>query len=125
MKKKSEKKKMVAIRTCIVTRQKLPKRELIRIVRTPEDLLIVDYKGKEKGRGANISPDFEIFQTALDKGFLKRALKLDRQITQDEKEKLKVDFVNAIEEKSFRPDNKPVKVKVTKSDLAKIAKNRI
>ena len=46
--------KKIPMRTCLVTGEKLPKRELTRIVRTPEGNIIVDKTGKANGRGAYI-----------------------------------------------------------------------
>ena len=42
----------IPMRTCVVTREKLPKGELIRVVRTPEGEVIIDETGKANGRGA-------------------------------------------------------------------------
>ena len=44
--------KKIPMRSCIVTKEKLPKKELIRVVRTPEGNVIVDETGKANGRGA-------------------------------------------------------------------------
>ena len=44
--------KHVPQRTCVVCRQVKPKRELIRVVRTPEGRVVVDETGKASGRGA-------------------------------------------------------------------------
>ena len=44
--------KKVPCRTCVITREKLPKKELIRVVRTPEGEVIIDETGKANGRGA-------------------------------------------------------------------------
>ena len=43
--------KKIPLRTCIFTKEKLPKRELLRIVRTPEGNIIIDESGKANGRG--------------------------------------------------------------------------
>ncbi|NIT59875.1 MAG: DUF448 domain-containing protein [Aliifodinibius sp.] len=45
-------KKHVPQRTCVACREVKAKRELIRIVRTPEQTLIIDETGKAQGRGA-------------------------------------------------------------------------
>lgn len=44
--------KRVPLRRCIACRSQLPKRELLRIVRTPEQKLVFDARGKISGRGA-------------------------------------------------------------------------
>ena len=43
--------KKIPMRTCVITGEKLPKKELIRVVRTPEGTVIVDETGKANGRG--------------------------------------------------------------------------
>jgi len=48
--------KHVPIRMCVVCRRRRPKRELLRIVRTPEGF-ILDESGKLPGRGAYVCPD--------------------------------------------------------------------
>ena len=44
--------KKVPCRTCVVSKEKLPKKELVRIVRTPEGEVKIDETGKMNGRGA-------------------------------------------------------------------------
>ncbi len=58
-------KKKIPLRVCIGCQEKKPKKELIRIVRTPEDSIEVDFKGKRSGRGTYICPKKECFQKAL------------------------------------------------------------
>lgn len=57
--------KHVPLRTCIMCRQTHPKRELVRIVRTPTGGVMVDEKGKMPGRGAYICRSVECWQKAL------------------------------------------------------------
>lgn len=45
-------KKHVPQRTCVVCRQVMPKRDLIRVVRTPLNTVLLDETGKAQGRGA-------------------------------------------------------------------------
>ena len=56
--------KKIPMRSCIVTKEKLPKYELIRVVRTPEGNVIVDETGKANGRGAYLKKDLEVFEKA-------------------------------------------------------------
>jgi uncharacterized protein len=109
--------KHVPMRTCIITRKKLPKSELIRLVLTSEDKIVVDLKGKQRGRGANITPEKELIQKALKNKIIEKALKLNRVLSEEEKQNLINDFVSAVEEKSFRPNNKAVTIKVSKDKL--------
>lgn len=109
--------KHVPIRTCIVTRVKKPKNQLVRIVRTEDGDVVVDNGEKIKGRGANIDMKVEIFDKAIKKHILTKALKLNREFSEAEVSKLRQDFINFIEEKEFRHSNKPVKIRITKQDL--------
>ena len=44
----------IPLRTCVVTKEQLPKKDLLRIVRTTEGTVEVDETGKKNGRGAYI-----------------------------------------------------------------------
>ena len=63
-------------RTCIGCREVKHKRELIRVVRTPEGRVIVDPTGKANGRGAYLCKNEDCWQKSLYRGQLARALKL-------------------------------------------------
>ncbi len=71
------KQKKIPMRSCIITRERLPKQELIRVVRTPEQEIIVDLTGKKNGRGAYIKKDVEIISKAKKSGALARHLEVD------------------------------------------------
>ena len=58
------KQKKIPMRSCVITREKLPKKELIRVVRTPEGNVIIDETGKSNGRGAYLKRDIEVFEKA-------------------------------------------------------------
>ena len=62
-------------RTCIGCRRTAAKRELVRIVRTPEGHVEVDETGKRNGRGAYIHRDRACWSQALHRGAVERALK--------------------------------------------------
>jgi predicted RNA-binding protein YlxR (DUF448 family) len=62
-------------RSCVACRRKLPKRELVRIVRTPLGAVKVDHNGKEAGRGAYLCRSSECWQRGIAKGALERSLK--------------------------------------------------
>ncbi len=74
-KRKPGRKKKVPQRTCVGCRTVLPKRELIRIVRTPEGVR-VDPTGKAAGRGAYLHRKRSCWEQGL-KGALARALKTE------------------------------------------------
>ncbi len=59
------KKRKIPLRICIGCQEKLPKKELVRIVRTPEGEVTLDSSGKKPGRGAYICPNESCFQKAI------------------------------------------------------------
>lgn len=67
--------KKIPMRTCVVTKEKLPKRELIRVVRT-ENGVIVDPTGKVNGRGAYLKLDKEVILKAKNSKVLDRHLEV-------------------------------------------------
>ena len=69
------KNKKIPMRSCVVTREKLPKGELLRIVRTTDGTIVADETGKINGRGAYIKKDSEVLLLAKKNKALERALK--------------------------------------------------
>lgn len=65
------------MRSCVVTREKLPKNELIRVVRTPEGEVIVDLTGKANGRGAYLKKDTAVFSKAKKNKILDKILEVE------------------------------------------------
>ena len=66
--------KKIPLRTCVVTKESLPKQELLRIVRTPEGNLEVDETGKLNGRGAYIKKDLAVLEKAKKTSALEKKL---------------------------------------------------
>ena len=62
-------------RMCLGCQESKPKRELIRIVRSPEGKFSVDTTGKKPGRGAYICPKMECFAAARKSKGLERSFK--------------------------------------------------
>ena len=54
------KEKKIPLRTCVITHEKFPKKELLRVVRTPEGDVKVDTTGKMNGHGAYIKKDRDV-----------------------------------------------------------------
>ena len=69
--------KKIPMRSCVVTGEKLPKKELIRVVRTPEGNVIVDKSGKANGRGAYLKKSIETFEKASKSKILNRKLEVE------------------------------------------------
>ena len=66
--------KKIPLRTCVVTKETLPKQELLRIVRTPEGNVEVDETGKKNGRGAYIKKDLAVLESAQKSKILEKKL---------------------------------------------------
>lgn len=69
--------KKIPMRTCVVTKEKYEKRELVRIVRSPEGVVEVDLTGKKNGKGAYIKLSKEVIDKAIKSKALDRALEVD------------------------------------------------
>ncbi len=69
--------KKIPLRTCVVTKEKLPKKELVRVVRTPEGNIIIDESGRANGRGAYLKKDLEVFKKAKQSKILNRHLEVE------------------------------------------------
>ena len=65
------------MRSCVVTHEKLPKAELVRVVRTPESSVIVDVTGKANGRGAYLKKDLSVIEKAYNSHILNRILEVE------------------------------------------------
>lgn len=69
--------KKIPMRTCVVTKEKYPKKELIRVVRTPEGEVLADETGKTNGHGAYIKKDIEVLALAKKTKVLERYLETE------------------------------------------------
>ena len=58
-------KRKLPIRMCLGCRESKPKRELIRVVRTPQGVIELDFTGKKAGRGAYICPSADCLKKAI------------------------------------------------------------
>ena len=66
--------KKIPLRTCVITKESLPKGELLRIVRTPVGEVKVDETGKLNGRGAYIKKDLSVLEKAQKSKILEKRL---------------------------------------------------
>ena len=80
------KQKKIPMRQCTGCREHKPKRELVRVVRSPQGEVSLDFKGKSPGRGAYICPDAQCLAKARKSRALERALEV--QIPDEIYEKL-------------------------------------
>lgn len=68
--------KKIPMRTCVVTREKLPKQELLRIVKF-DGRVSVDPTGKQNGKGCYIKKDASVLEEARKKKVLNRVLEAE------------------------------------------------
>lgn len=66
----------IPMRKCVATQEQLPKKELLRIVKTPEGEVKIDLTSKMNGRGAYLKRDPEAVEIARKKGSLNKALEI-------------------------------------------------
>lgn len=69
-------KKKIPLRKCVATQEQLPKKELLRIVRTPEGNVVIDASGRMNGRGAYLKKSQEAIDIAIKRKALERALEV-------------------------------------------------
>lgn len=66
--------KKIPLRRCIGCMESKPKKELVRVVRSPEGIISIDLNGKKSGRGAYICSSISCLQKAQKGKRLERAL---------------------------------------------------
>ncbi len=64
-------------RTCIVTKEKTLKKDLLRVVRDKDGNVSVDTTGKANGRGAYLKKDAEVINKAKETKILDKALEVN------------------------------------------------
>ncbi len=69
--------KKIPMRTCVVSHEKLPKKELVRIVRNKDGEVFVDETGKLNGKGVYLKKDLDIINKAEKSKILNKYLEID------------------------------------------------
>ena len=69
--------KKIPLRTCVVTKESLPKKDLLRVVRMPDGKVVADETGKLNGRGAYIKRDLEVLEQAKKSKILAKKLECE------------------------------------------------
>ncbi len=82
------KNRKVPMRSCVVSHEKLPKNELIRVVNSTDKGVIVDLSGHINGRGAYIKRDINVLEQAIKSKVLEKHL--DSKIDDSVYEELRV-----------------------------------
>ena len=68
--------KKVPMRQCVGCGEMKSKKELIRVIKTPEEEIVLDVTGRKNGRGAYICASMECLKNAQRKKGLERSLKV-------------------------------------------------
>ncbi len=68
--------KHIPLRTCVSCHETKPKRELLRIVRTPDNHVMIDATGKKSGRGAYLCARLSCWENAIKKKRLEHEFEL-------------------------------------------------
>ena len=68
--------KKIPMRMCVVTKNRYPKQELIRVVKDKYDNVFVDKTGKQNGKGAYIKKDISVLKKVKDNKILDRTLEI-------------------------------------------------
>lgn len=69
--------KKIPMRSCVVTRERYPKIELVRVVRTPDKEVVIDLTGRMNGRGAYLKRDLTVIEKAKQSNVLNRHLEVE------------------------------------------------
>lgn len=69
--------KKIPLRMCVVTREKYEKRDLLRVVRTPDGEVLIDETSRMNGKGAYLKKDVEVINKARKNKVLDRALEVE------------------------------------------------
>ncbi len=69
--------KKIPMRTCVITKEKCEKKDLLRIVRTPQKEVLIDLKGKINGKGAYLKKDLDVVNKARQSKILNKILEVE------------------------------------------------
>ena len=74
--KQPKRQKHIPLRTCVACRETKAKRELLRVVRTPDGHVVLDATGKKSGRGAYLCAKLSCWETAIKKKRLEQEFEM-------------------------------------------------
>ena len=86
------------MRMCVSCREMQPKKELVRIVRTPEGAVVLDTTGRANGRGAYLCKKSACLEKAIKSHALERAL--EAKIDNETYDTLRAQFANYNEQQA-------------------------
>ncbi|WP_248926331.1 RNase P modulator RnpM [Paenibacillus hamazuiensis] len=86
----------IPLRKCVACQEMMPKKELIRVVKTPTDEIMIDLTGKKSGRGAYLCGKQSCFKLAKKSKAFDRALKA--AVSSEIYDRLEQDFIRVEDE---------------------------
>ena len=83
-------KNKIPMRQCTGCREMKSKKEMIRVLKTPEDEIVLDTTGRKNGRGAYVCPSIECLDKAIRNHGIERSLKtsVPEEVYEDLKKEL-------------------------------------
>ncbi len=90
---KTEKIKDTPLRMCVVCKQMLPKKEMLRIVKNKDGEIIIDHTNKANGRGAYICDSLECIEKCVNKKLLNKSFSM--AISQEVYQKILEDYAGS------------------------------
>lgn len=90
------KQRRIPLRKCVACQEMIPKKSLIRVVRTPDEQILIDITGKKSGRGAYLCSRISCFQLAKKKKALDKSLK--HPVSDKVYDELEQDFIQSEDE---------------------------
>ncbi|MBE6592682.1 MAG: YlxR family protein [Ruminococcaceae bacterium] len=76
-KEQNQRQKKIPLRQCLGCNEHKPKKELLRVVRTPEGEIVLDFTGKRSGRGAYICYELKCLKLARKSGRIAKSLEVE------------------------------------------------
>lgn len=84
--------KKIPLRKCTGCGEMKPKKELVRVVKTPDDKVLIDLTGRVNGRGAYICPDEKCLRIARKSKRIERSFQM--QIPDEVYDKMEEELKN-------------------------------
>ncbi|MGB4592295.1 MAG: YlxR family protein [Coriobacteriia bacterium] len=88
--------KKTPLRTCLACGRETDKKDLVRVVRTPDGDVAVDATGKRNGRGAYVCAATECFEQAVRRNRFTSSLRVN--LREDDVERLRRDFEHTLQQ---------------------------
>lgn len=88
--------KKTPLRTCLACGRETDKKDLVRVVRTPDGDVAVDATGKRNGRGAYVCAATECFEKAVRRNRFTSSLRVN--LREDDVERLRRDFEHTLQQ---------------------------